>query len=186
MTTNDKKPLRWNAFLSSVFVGKREFWESAIINHILQFVFIFSSVYFAFWLTERNEHRKLVELEKQCIEGVHKELSNNLTGLRKSIDYHEKIVGKIRIYEDSLKRLYPESRFSKQPVVHLMNIFSRSENSIGATQLKNTAWTFLEGSDAYALLNYEVANALSSTYQTQSDGVCETVRMMIKEVVYIK
>jgi hypothetical protein len=123
-----------------------------------------------------------VELEKQCIEGVHKELSNNLSGLRKSIDYHEKIVGKIRIYEDSLKRLYPESRFSKQPVVHLMNIFSRSENSIGVTQLKNTSWTFLEGSDAYALLYYEVANALSSTYQTQSDGVRETVRMMIKEV----
>ena len=43
-------------------------WNSVITTNVLQFIFIFSSVYFAFWLTERRSMKDLENVEKKAVE----------------------------------------------------------------------------------------------------------------------
>lgn len=160
-----------------------KFWKNPlIINHLLQFIFIFSSVYFAFWLTNRNETTKLKKLEQQAVEGVYLELKGNVVALENAMPYHEELRGVLFSYTDSLSKGLIKMDPSAKPVTILMQLLSRQESAAGIPQLKNSAWATLQQSEAYILLDYEVASTLSALYQLQQEGVVTTTSQMMSEV----
>ncbi|ELR72471.1 hypothetical protein C900_01466 [Fulvivirga imtechensis AK7] len=164
-----------------------KFWKNTlIINHLLQFIFIFSSVYFAFWLTNRNETNKLKKLEQQAIEGVYLELHGNLTELEKAMPYHEELVDVLFSYTDSLSKGLKNISGENKPIHHLMQLLTRKESAAGIPQLKSSAWPTLQQSEAYILLDYEVASTLSALYQLHEAGVTATVHQLRVEVFATK
>ena len=82
-------------------MSKRKFGLSPLANYLFQFIFIFHSVFFAFWPKEQNEVRKLIKLEEQSVEDVYRELSANLKSLQSSISYRKEQITKLEAYEDS-------------------------------------------------------------------------------------
>lgn len=99
--------------------------KADIINHLLQFIFIFSSVFFAIYLSNRNETQKLKKTEQQAIRAVHLELINNLNALQQAIPYHEKVKRSLRLYLDSMDAYRP--KLSIEGLLPIDYIMARGE-----------------------------------------------------------
>ena len=139
--------------------------KAEIINHILQFIFIFCSVFFAIWLSNRNETRKLKQVERQAIAAVYLELQNNLLELENAIPYHKQVLRSISEYNDSLTSGLIKVPENTKPIGHLMRLLSRSNSSSGVPPIERSAYLTLQNSEAYVLLDFEVAGSLSSLYR---------------------
>jgi len=136
-------------------------------------IFIFSSVLFAFWLSDRSEKIKLKETELIAIQSVYAEMQSNLEGLKVAQQYHnnkmEKMVEIISgIDEEDLIK----NRWTTQ---HLMDsVFNRRSNALGVFTVRDAAYRTLEKSNAFLLVDYDLARTLSEVYQYQTEGVKQT------------
>ena len=95
-----------------------------LINNFIQFIFIFSSVYFAFWLTERREQRKLEKVEKIVVEAVYFELLENKNKLNSVLLYHQQVAKKLDYYIDSLEHRTANNNRPKKPLDHFKYILT--------------------------------------------------------------
>jgi len=140
------------------------------VNHLHQFVFTFSSAHFAFWFTNRNEHRKIREIEKIAIEAVYLELQKNIDQLKVASEFHVEIRDNLFAYADSVeKRLIIANDL--KPRAHLRKIFTRNANSLALPNLGRNAWETLQRSEAYAFLDYVLTSRLGKLYGIQKQGV---------------
>ncbi len=155
--------------------------SNLLVNNLIQFVFIFSSVYFAFWLTNLNEDRKIKKIEEKAIKAIHLELLENIKQLDKAIKFHEDIRDKLFLYGDSLeKRLIDPT--SMKPQEHISKTLTKTSNSLGFPNLSRDAWEMLQNSSAYTALDYDIANNLRKLYSLQEGGVESTMQSIVSKI----
>ncbi|MEM6830349.1 MAG: hypothetical protein AAF551_07515 [Bacteroidota bacterium] len=158
-------------------------WKNSelLINNFIQFIFIFSSVYFAFWLSNLAELKRVKNIEKKAIESVHKELKENLAQLNKAYDFHYDIRNRSFAYADSIENGVIDP-VSLKPRHHLSKIFTRESNSLGFPSLNRNSWETLKRSEAYMTLDYELASTIGKLYSIQEKGVEITMQKIISEI----
>lgn len=149
------------------------FWSSPLTNYGLQFIFIFSSVYFAFWLTDRKEYRKQKAEEVQAIRAIYLELGDNAAQMEKAMPYHEVLRKRLQAFSDSISRKQVDITGRRADKL-LMRFVSGPNGFLRIPNLSNTAWLTLQNSQAYGMLDYETASMLSRVYQWQELGVTTT------------
>ncbi|WP_258097281.1 hypothetical protein [Marinoscillum pacificum] len=154
-----------------------KYWNSVIATNVLQFIFIFSSVYFAFWLTERRATKELENVEALAIEAITKELRSNLIELEKSQIYHDALVSNLQYLYDSLKE-YPD-RIGENS---LMDLFSaqveRNGNTIAFPFISRVSWDSFKQSQAFMVMDYELSNVINKHFRLQELGVESTALKM--------
>tara|TARA_B100001245_G_C22871895_1_gene419271 strand:+ start:358 stop:1029 length:672 start_codon:yes stop_codon:yes gene_type:complete len=152
-------------------------WNSIVINNLLQFIFVFSSVYFAFWLTDRREQKELEQVEKKAVEVMVNELQNNLKALESSQPYHDTLFNKLfKVYDSvianpaSLKGVTLQAIFSGQ--------LSRSYNTLGLPYLSNVSWDSFNRTQAFMVMDYDIVNAVNQHFRGQQLGVVTTANRL--------
>jgi hypothetical protein len=152
-----------------------------LINNFIQFVFIFSSVYFAFWLSNLGETKKIEKIEIRAVESLYKELQENRIQLKEAEAFHNVIRDRLFAYADSIEKqlIVPNSL---KPKDHLSKIFTRRSSSLGMPNLNRDAWEMLQSSEAYVSLDYELASNLGKLYRLQKNGVELTMQKIISEL----
>lgn len=152
-----------------------------IINYSIEFIFIFSSVYFAFWLTKQGEEAKIKKIERQAVTMLHNELKENAIQLEKSFEYHKEITENLSTYADSVHRGLIDAE-KLRPIEHIKPFFYRRANSLGFPNIKEIAWQTLQNSEAYVYLDYKLASELGELYYIQDVGVKSTAKGIINDI----
>ena len=152
-------------------------WNSVITTNVLQFIFIFSSVYFAFWLTERRSMKELENVEKKAVEAMITELKNNLGALKDSQPYHDTLFNKLFVVYDSLVANPTELNG-----ITLQEIFSgqltRSYNTLGLPYLSSVSWDSFIKTQAFVVMDYDIVNAINTHFRGQQIGVVTTANRL--------
>ncbi|MBX2840248.1 MAG: hypothetical protein KTR26_00650 [Flammeovirgaceae bacterium] len=159
----------------------KKLFGNKILNYLIEFIFIFSSVYFAFWLTNQEAVRKIKIIEEKAIKALHQELNENLNELQTSIQFHENVRNQLFIYNDSINENLVNAE-SLHAYNHLRKIFTRNSNSIGLPDIKKNAWEMLKSSEAYVYVDYELASELGLLYIIQEGGVEATSKQIVSDV----
>ncbi|MBK6263861.1 hypothetical protein JKA74_02335 [Marivirga sp. S37H4] len=155
--------------------------SDVILNNFIQFIFIFSSVYFAVWLTNYREAKEIEKIEKKAVESLYKELQENLIQLDKAEKFHKEIRDRLFSYTDSIEKKLIVAN-SLKPKDHLSKIFTRRSNSLGMPHLNRDSWEMLQRSEAYITLDYELASNLGKLYRLQKSGVELTIQKIGSEL----
>lgn len=159
--------------------------RESLFDYLIQFVFIFSSVYFAFWLTKQGEVGKIKQIERKAVQAVYIELQKNIVQLQKATAFHEQIRDKLFLYADSIEKGTIDAQAVK-PNDHLQKVFTRKSNSLGFPNVERNAWETLKSSEAYVYLDYELASSLGKLYDTQKTGVESTMTTIITDIFSAK
>lgn len=161
---------------------KKIFSSERLLDHVIQFIFIFSSVYFAFWLTERREVKAIKDIEQLAIVGLYQEINFNMQSIKNVAPYHKTVSQRFNVYLDSLESL--NNLDLKQPAInYLMQLMTRSEGgAAGYVALQDNAWNTLRNSKAHTELSYEAMRRISSLYTLQNNGVQSTLNTIINEI----
>lgn len=146
-------------------------------NHVVQFIFIFSSVYFAFYLTDKREQSKLRIVEEKAILAIHRELTGNLEQLEKAYPYHLELFSTLGNNLDSI-RSGQYNISGMMPLQVLMNAVTRNASALGAPQLSRTAWDTFQATDAIVMTDYDLVSVLAKVYKMHEDGVGATTVLL--------
>ena len=152
-----------------------------LLNNFIQFIFIFSSVYFAFWLSNIGERKKIEKIEKRAVVLLYKELQENLIQLNEAEIFHNEIRDRLFTYADSIEKQLIDPNTLK-PADHFSRIFTRRSNSLGLPNLNRDSWEMLQSSEVYMSLDYELASNLGKLYRLQKDGVELTSQKIVSEI----
>lgn len=152
-----------------------------LINNFIQFIFIFSSVYFAFWLSNLSEKKRVEKIEKRAIESLYVELEENLSQLNEAQIFHIEVRDRLFAYQDSIEKLLIVPN-SLKPKDHLSKIFTRRSNTLGMPYLNRDSWEMLQSSEAYLTMDYELASTMGKLYRAQKMGVELTMQKIASEI----
>lgn len=151
-------------------------WNSIVINNILQFIFIFSSVYFAFWLTDRREQKALERVENVAIQAIYEDLKGNLKNLERSKLYHDTLMYRLAYALDSLQKGFIKTEDASLEEF-LATRITRTSNSLGIAELHNDAWLSFSQSAAFVIVDYETMNQMNR-YTQQHDLVEYSIKRL--------
>jgi hypothetical protein len=134
----------------------KKYIKISILNHTIQGIIVFSSVYLAFWLTKYNEEKSKNEQIKNSLENIANEVTINHEKIEKIIDYHINIKNKL----DSIK--------SKNPLKYkTLNYKDINWNGVNLPRLNAEAYHSLVNSNLVNSLEFKQQKLLYQTYEFQ-------------------
>ena len=111
---------------------------------------------------------------------IYHELSTNLKDLETDLPYHEGLRNMIGELNDSIRRGLIQ--VGNQHAMRMMTErISRNAQVLGSAQIRNVSWQTFKATEAYVLLDYELASTLSEQYQMQEEGI-KTTREKLQEL----
>ncbi|MBU1014355.1 MAG: hypothetical protein KKG99_15250 [Bacteroidetes bacterium] len=131
--------------------------KESILNHLIQGVIVFASVFLAFWLTEIRENSKSEKEVEIALQSIALELSYNHDRIVHTFNYHYKISQQI----DSIANHNPDS-FEE---LHGFQI--EGWQGIQLPMLRSTAYKTITNSGLVSKLNFETQKSLADIYSVQ-------------------
>ena len=132
--------------------------NESFLNHLIQGVFVFASVFLAFWLTEVRENNKSEKEVEIALLSLALELSYNHDRIVYTFNYHYKISQQI----DSIANHHPDT-FEK---LHGFQI--DGWQGVQLPMLRSTAYKTITNSGLISKLNFETQKSLADIYSVQS------------------
>lgn len=129
-----------------------------ISNHLIEAILIFTSVFFAFWLTEYRESRDDASTLEISLQHIASEMKYNHKRVEIIFEYHSNLINEI----DSLK-LQRSSEWEKLKGSDLENW-----NGIQIPMLRSTAYQTFLNSNIIDNADFELAKSLADIYNSQS------------------
>jgi len=128
-----------------------------IINHLIQGVVVFSSVFFAFWLTEVRENTKQNEEIKIALKTIAIEMSYN----------HDRIVDVFYYHYNMLQQIDSINRNNPNNLLTLYGYQLKNWVGIQSPMLRSTAYQTIINSGIISKLNFETQKDLADIYTIQ-------------------
>jgi hypothetical protein len=131
--------------------------KESIFNHLIQGVFVFASVFLAFWLTEVRENIKTEEEVEIALKSIALELSYNHDRIVHTFNYYYKISQQI----DSIANHNPDN---------FQEIYGYQLKGWQGTQLpmlRSTAYGTITNSGLVSKLSFESQKSLADIYSVQ-------------------
>jgi hypothetical protein len=128
-----------------------------ILNHLIQGVIVFASVFLAFWLTEVRENSKSEKEVEIALKSIALELSYNHDRIVHTFNYYYKISQQI----DSIANHNPDT---------FQSLYGYQLEGWQGTQLpmlRSTAYKTITNSGLVSKLNFETQKSLADIYSVQ-------------------
>ena len=132
--------------------------NESFLNHLIQGVIVFASVFLAFWLTEVRENRKSEREVEIALKSIALELSHNHDRIVYTFNYHYKISQQI----DSIANHHPDT-FEE---LHGFQI--DGWQGVQLPMLRSTAYKTITNSGLISKLNFETQKSLADIYSVQN------------------
>lgn len=131
--------------------------RESILNHLIQGVIVFASVFLAFWLTEVRENSKSEKEVEIALKSIALELSYNHDRITYTFNYHYKISKQI----DSIENHNPVS------FQGLHGFQLKGWQGVQLPMLRSTAYKTITNSGLVSKLNFETQKSLADIYSVQ-------------------
>jgi hypothetical protein len=131
--------------------------KESFLNHLIQGVIVFASVFLAFWLTEVRESNKTEKEVEIALQSLALELSHNHNRIVYTFNYHYKISQKI----DSVANHHPDT-FEELHGFQLDGWLG-----VQLPMLRSTAYKTITSSGLISKLNFETQKSLADIYSVQ-------------------
>jgi hypothetical protein len=131
--------------------------KESILNHLIQGVIVFASVFLAFWLTEVRENSKSEKEVEIALKSIALELSYNHDRIVNTFNYHYKISQQI----DSISNHNPDTFQS------LHGFQLKGWQGVQLPILRSTAYKTITNSGLISKLNFETQKSLADIYSVQ-------------------
>lgn len=131
--------------------------RESILNHLIQGVIVFASVFLAFWLTEVRENSKSEKEVEIALKSIALELSYNHDRIVHTFNYHFKISKQI----DSIANYNPDT------FIELHGFQLKEWQGVQLPMLRSTAYRTITNSGFVSKLNFETQKSLADIYSVQ-------------------
>lgn len=153
--------------------------KDSILNHLIQGVIVFASVFLAFWLTEVRENIKTEEEVEIALKSIALELSHNHDRIVYTFNYHYKISQQI----DSIANHNPDT-FGE-----LHGFQLEGWQGVQLPMLRSTAYRTITNSGLVSKLNFETQKSLADIYSVQKlieDADNSIIQLTINDLEFTK
>lgn len=131
--------------------------KESVLNHLIQGVIVFASVFLAFWLTEVRENSKTEKEVEVALKSIALELSYNHDRIIYTFNYHYKLSKQI----DSIDNHNPKA-------LHELHGFQLEDwQGVQLPMLRSTAYKTITNSGLVSKLNFETQKSLADIYSVQ-------------------
>lgn len=131
--------------------------SDSILNHLIQGVIVFASVFLAFWLTDVRENKKSEKEVEIALKSIALELSYNHDRIVYTFNYHFKISRQI----DSISNRNPDT------FEELHGYQLEGWQGVQLPMLRSTAYRTITNSGLVSKLNFETQKSLADIYSVQ-------------------
>jgi hypothetical protein len=131
--------------------------RESILNHLIQGVIVFASVFLAFWLTEIRENSKSEKEVEIALKSIALELNYNHERIVYTFNYHYKMSQQI----DSIANHNPDT------FQELHGFQLKGWQGVQLPMLRSTAYKTITNSGLVSKLNFETQKALADIYSVQ-------------------
>lgn len=131
--------------------------KESIMNHLIQGVIVFASVFLAFWLTEVRENSKSEKEVEIALKSIALELSYNHDRIVYTFNYHYKISQQIDSIANQNPHTYKE----------LHGYQLKGWQGVQLPMLRSTAYKTITNSGLISKLNFETQKSLADIYSVQ-------------------
>lgn len=153
--------------------------RESILNHLIQGVIVFASVFLAFWLTEVRENSKSEKEVEIALKSIALELSYNHDRIVYTFNYHNNISKQI----DSIANHNPDA-FEELHGFHL-----KGWQGVQLPMLRSTAYKTITNSSLISKLNFETQKSLADIYSVQKlieDADNSIIELTINDLEFTK
>ncbi|MBS4061492.1 MAG: hypothetical protein KG029_13920 [Bacteroidetes bacterium] len=153
--------------------------KESILNHFIQGVIVFASVFLAFWLTEVRENSKSEKEVEIALKSIALELSHNHNRIVYTFNYHYKISQQI----DSIANQNPDT-FGE-----LHGFQLKAWHGVQLPMLRSTAYKTITNSGLVSKLNFETQKSLADIYSVQKlieDADNSIIELTINDLEFTK
>jgi len=164
--------------MKKIKIPKIQIRES-ILNHVIQGVIVFASVFLAFWLTEVRENRESEKEVEIALKSIALELSHNHDRIVYTFNYHYKISQQI----DSIANHNPAT-FGE-----LHGFQLKGWQGVQLPMLRSTAYRTITNSGLVSKLNFESQKSLADIYSVQKlieDADNSIIQLTINDLEFTK
>lgn len=153
--------------------------KESILNHLIQGVIVFASVFLAFWLTEVRDNRKSEKEVEIALRSIALELSHNHDRIVYTFNYHYKISQQI----DSIANQNPDT------FQELHGFQLKEWQGVQLPILRSTAYKTITNSGLVSKLNFETQKSLADIYSVQKlieDADNSIIELTINDLEFTK
>ena len=131
--------------------------KESILNHLIQGVIVFASVFLAFWLTEVRENNKSEKEVEIALKSIAIELSYN----------HDRIVYAFNIHYEKSQQIDSIANHYPDTFEELHDFQINGLQGVQLLMLRSTAYKTITNSGLISKLNFETQKSLADIYSVQ-------------------
>lgn len=153
--------------------------KESILNHLIQGVIVFASVFLAFWLTEVRDNINTEKEVEIALKSIALELSHNHNRIVYTFNYHYNISQQI----DSVANHNPNA------FEELHGFQLKGWQGVQLPMLRSTAYKTFTNSGLISKLNFEIQKSLADIYSVQKlieDADNSIIELTINDLEFTK